>query len=159
MDTHLTLEQLTVRQPGGFMADARAWDTLEVYDNGGSEASSVLPVASASRLVTMDSCELAKIIPMESLLDSKRTPKMKEYNGTTDPINHLNMYTDVMNLNMAPDPVICKAFLQTMTNAARDWFSTLEPNSIASFSDLADKFSTFFASSKRIKNYRISHAA
>ncbi|XP_022864595.1 uncharacterized protein LOC111384541 [Olea europaea var. sylvestris] len=46
---------------------------------------------------------------------------------------------------------MCKAFPQTLTNAARDWFSTLEPNSIASFSDLADKFSSFFASSKRIK--------
>ncbi|XP_022897737.1 uncharacterized protein LOC111411436 [Olea europaea var. sylvestris] len=50
-----------------------------------------------------------------------------------------------------PDQVTCKAFPQTLTNAARDWFSTLKPNSIASFSDLADKFSTFFASSKRIR--------
>ncbi|XP_022843439.1 uncharacterized protein LOC111366994 [Olea europaea var. sylvestris] len=36
-------------------------------------------------------------------------------------------------------------------NTARDWVSTLESNSIASFSDLADKFSAFFASSKRIR--------
>ncbi|XP_022854630.1 uncharacterized protein LOC111375941 [Olea europaea var. sylvestris] len=44
-----------------------------------------------------------------------------------------------------------KAFPQTLTNIARDWFSTLEPNSIASFLDLADKFSAFFASNKRIR--------
>lgn len=56
-----------------------------------------------------------------------------------------------MNLQVAPDQVMCKAFPQTLTNAARDWFSTLESNSIASFSDLADKFSAFFASSKRIR--------
>ncbi|XP_022875581.1 uncharacterized protein LOC111394023 [Olea europaea var. sylvestris] len=56
-----------------------------------------------------------------------------------------------MNLQVAPDQVMCKAFSQTLTNAARDWFSTLEPNSIASFSDLADNFSAFFASSKRIR--------
>ncbi|XP_022872023.1 uncharacterized protein LOC111391100 [Olea europaea var. sylvestris] len=35
---------------------------------------------------------------------------------------------------------MCKAFLQTLTNVARDWFSTLEPNSISSFANLADKF-------------------
>ncbi|XP_022890991.1 uncharacterized protein LOC111406040 [Olea europaea var. sylvestris] len=46
---------------------------------------------------------------------------------------------------------MCKAFPQTLTSAARDWFSTLEPNSIASFADLANKFSAFFASSKRIR--------
>ncbi|XP_022883625.1 uncharacterized protein LOC111400437 [Olea europaea var. sylvestris] len=56
-----------------------------------------------------------------------------------------------MNLQVAPDQVMCRAFPQMLTNTARDWFSTLEPNSIASFSDLADKFSVFFASSKRIR--------
>ncbi|XP_022883442.1 uncharacterized protein LOC111400251 [Olea europaea var. sylvestris] len=56
-----------------------------------------------------------------------------------------------MNLQVASDQVLCKAFLQMLTNAARDWFSTLEPNSIASFLDLADKFSAFFSSSKRIR--------
>ncbi|XP_022889290.1 uncharacterized protein LOC111404761 [Olea europaea var. sylvestris] len=56
-----------------------------------------------------------------------------------------------MNLQVVPNQVMCKAFPQTLTNAARDWFSTLEPNSISSFTDLADKFSAFFASSKRIR--------
>ncbi|XP_022843205.1 uncharacterized protein LOC111366739 [Olea europaea var. sylvestris] len=85
------------------------------------------------------------------LPDRFKYPRIKEYDGTTDPINHLNIYTDVMNLQVAPDQVMCKAFPQTLTNAARDWFSTLEPNSIALFLDLADKFSAFFASSKRIR--------
>ncbi|XP_022888964.1 uncharacterized protein LOC111404383 [Olea europaea var. sylvestris] len=86
-----------------------------------------------------------------SLPDRFKYPRIKEYDGTTDPINHLNVYTDVMNLQVAPDQVMCKAFPQTLTNVARDWFSTLEPNPIASFSDLAEKFSAFFASSKRIR--------
>ncbi|XP_022880847.1 uncharacterized protein LOC111398127 [Olea europaea var. sylvestris] len=85
------------------------------------------------------------------LPDRFKYPRIKEYDGTTDPINHLNAYTNIMNLQVAPDAVICKTFPQTLTNAARDWFSTLEPNSIAHFSDLADKFSAFFASSKRIR--------
>ncbi|XP_022873652.1 uncharacterized protein LOC111392522 [Olea europaea var. sylvestris] len=55
-----------------------------------------------------------------------------------------------------PRSVMCKAFPQTLTNAARDWFSTLESNSIALFSDLADKFSAFFASSKRIRKTAVS---
>ncbi|XP_022862719.1 uncharacterized protein LOC111382920 [Olea europaea var. sylvestris] len=55
------------------------------------------------------------------LPDRFKYPRIKEYDGTTDPINHLNIYTDVMNLQVAPDQVMCKAFLQTLTNAARDW--------------------------------------
>ncbi|XP_022853911.1 uncharacterized protein LOC111375339 [Olea europaea var. sylvestris] len=82
------------------------------------------------------------------LPDRFKYPRIKEYDGMTDPINHL---TDVMNLQVAPDQMMCKAFPQTLTNAARDWFSTLEPNSIASFSNLVDKFSAFFGSSKRIR--------
>lgn len=85
------------------------------------------------------------------LPDRFKYPQVKEYDGMTDPINHLNIYTDIMNLQVAPDAVMCKACPQTLTNAARDWFSTLEPNSISSFSNQADKFSTFFASSKRIR--------
>ncbi|XP_022883400.1 uncharacterized protein LOC111400206 [Olea europaea var. sylvestris] len=85
------------------------------------------------------------------LPDRFKYPRIKEYDRTSDPINHLNVYTDVINLQVALDQVMCKAFPQTLTNAVRDWFSTLEPNFVVSFSDLADKFSTFFASSKRIK--------
>ncbi|XP_022861618.1 uncharacterized protein LOC111381994 [Olea europaea var. sylvestris] len=68
------------------------------------------------------------------LPDKFKYPRIKEYDGTTDPINHLNLYTDIMNLQVAPD----------------------QPNSIASFSDLADKFSAFFASSKRIRKIAAS---
>ncbi|XP_022880904.1 uncharacterized protein LOC111398201 [Olea europaea var. sylvestris] len=100
----------------------------------------------------MDFGEIARIIQEGITAGLQRNARgPTEYDGTIDPINHLNVYTDVMNLQVAPDQVMCKAFPQTLTNAARDWFSTLEPNSIASFSDLADKFSAFFASSKRIR--------
>ncbi|XP_022897809.1 uncharacterized protein LOC111411517 [Olea europaea var. sylvestris] len=54
------------------------------------------------------------------LPDRFKYPRIKEYDRTTDPINHLNVYTDVMNLQVAPDQVMCKAFPQTLTNAARD---------------------------------------
>ncbi|XP_022853592.1 uncharacterized protein LOC111375032 [Olea europaea var. sylvestris] len=86
-----------------------------------------------------------------TLPDRFKYPRIKEYDGTTDPINHLNIYTDIMNLRVTPDQVMCKAFPQTLTNAVRGWFSTFEPNSITSFSDLADKFSAFFVNSKRIR--------
>ncbi|XP_022860313.1 uncharacterized protein LOC111380886 [Olea europaea var. sylvestris] len=161
------------------MADARTRVHHAAHDDGGVGTSGVPQVASGTRSVTIDSVELARIIQegiaagMQQntraaikftpntpftpevlsypLLDRFKYPRIKEYDGTTDPINHLNVYTDIMNLQVAPDAVMCKAFPQTLTNAARDWFSTLEPNSITSFSDLADKFSAFFASSKRIR--------
>lgn len=40
---------------------------------------------------------------------------------------------------------------QILTNAARDWFSILNLNFIASFPDFADKFSASFASYKHIR--------
>ncbi|CAI9779260.1 unnamed protein product [Fraxinus pennsylvanica] len=46
------------------------------------------------------------------LPDRFNYPRVKEYDGTTDPINHLNIYTDIMNLQVAPDAVMCKAFPQ-----------------------------------------------
>lgn len=61
-----------------------------------------------------------------SLTGQIQIPWIKEYDGTTDPISHPNVYMNVMNLQVAPNPVMCKAFLQTLTNTARDWFSTLE---------------------------------
>ncbi|XP_022859015.1 uncharacterized protein LOC111379812 [Olea europaea var. sylvestris] len=164
------------------MADGRARPPNPA--TGGIGTSSIHNMASGSRSVAMDSGEIVWII-QEGITDglqrnaqgligfTPNTPftpeilsyplpdifkytRIKEYDGTTDPINHLNVYTDVMNLQVAPDQVMCKAFPQTLTNAARDWFSTLEPNSIASFLDLADKFSTFFVSSKRIRKIAAS---
>ncbi|XP_022858494.1 uncharacterized protein LOC111379363 [Olea europaea var. sylvestris] len=164
---------------GGFMADAQARAQRHVPNNDGVGASGIPHVTSALRSVTIESEELARIIqegitagllqgnkgsarfspstPFTPeiltfpLPDRFKYPRIKEYDGTTDPINHLNVYTDVMNLQVAPNQVMCKAFPQTLTNAARGWFSILEPNSITSFSDLADKFSAFFASSKCIR--------
>lgn len=126
----------TSAQPRGFIADLQARDTCDAHDNGGS---------GASRLVTMDSRELTRIIqdgitdglqqntqgtigftpntPFSTevlsypLLDRFNFPCIKEYGGTIDPINHLNVYTDLMNLQVIPDLVMCKAFTQTLTNA------------------------------------------
>ncbi|XP_022894052.1 uncharacterized protein LOC111408537 [Olea europaea var. sylvestris] len=128
---------------GGFMADAQARPPN--LANGGVRTSGFIP-----------NTPFTPEILTYPLPDRFKYPRIKEYDGTTDPINHLNVYTDVMNLQVAPDQVMCKAFPQTLTNAARDWFLTLEPNSIASFSDLADKFSAFFASSKRIRKIAAS---
>ncbi|XP_022891671.1 uncharacterized protein LOC111406488 [Olea europaea var. sylvestris] len=163
---------------GGFMADARTRIHHAAHDDDGVGTSGVPQVASGSRSVTIDFAKLARIIQegiavgMQQntraatrftpntpftpevlsypLPDRFKYPRIKEYDGTTDPINHLNVYTDIMNLRVALDAVMCKAFPQTLTNAARDWFSTLEPNSITSFSDLADKLFAL-CSSKRIR--------
>ncbi|XP_022845324.1 uncharacterized protein LOC111368326 [Olea europaea var. sylvestris] len=162
---------------GDFMADTRARPPNPTTSGVGT--SSTHNMASGLRSVAMDFGEIARIIQegitaglqrnargptgftpntpftpeiLSYLLPNRfKYPRIKEYDGMTDPINHLNVYTDVMNLQVAPDQVMCKAFPQTLTNADRDWFSTLEPNSIASFLDLIDKFSAFFASSKRIR--------
>ncbi|XP_022877106.1 uncharacterized protein LOC111395364 [Olea europaea var. sylvestris] len=111
------------------MADARARPPNPA--TGGVETSGIHNMASGSRSVAMDSSEIARIIQEGITAGLQRSawgptgftpnipftpeilsyplpnrfkyPRIKEYDGTSDPINHLNVYTNVMNLQVAPD--------------------------------------------------------
>lgn len=85
-------------------------------------------IASASRSVTIESGELVRIIQngitagllrnmkgstdfipntleiLSYLLSDRfKHPRIKEYYGTTDLINHLSVYTNIINLQVAKD--------------------------------------------------------
>ncbi|KAL5573876.1 hypothetical protein UlMin_023473 [Ulmus minor] len=73
-----------------------------------------------------------------------RLPNMKSYKGTSDPIEHLETYQNLMELHNFSDATKCRAFHLTLTGIARQWYQTLHPRTISTFSDLAGAFVSQF---------------
>ncbi|XP_073314736.1 uncharacterized protein [Primulina huaijiensis] len=83
-----------------------------------------------------------------------RQSNIGEYDGHTDPEEHLGRFENAALLHQYSDGVRCSVFLGTLVRSAQQWFNTLQPNSICSFEDFSAAFLHRFASSKRHqKNY------
>ncbi|XP_073024413.1 uncharacterized protein [Primulina eburnea] len=90
----------------------------------------------------------------EGLPPNFRQSNVGEYDGHTDPEEHLGRFENAALLHQYSDGVRCRVFLGTLVRSAQQWFNTLQPNSIQSFEDFATAFLRRFASSKRHqKNY------
>ncbi|XP_077215667.1 uncharacterized protein LOC143850294 [Tasmannia lanceolata] len=76
-------------------------------------------------------------------------PAVPQYDGTTDPVDHLETFRTMMLLHGASDGFICRAFPTTLTGAARDWYSRIKPNSISNFDDFREDLVRHFMSSRR----------
>ncbi|XP_077245999.1 uncharacterized protein LOC143885828 [Tasmannia lanceolata] len=50
-----------------------------------------------------------------------KMPTIPQYDGTTDPVDHLETFRAMMLLHGASDGFLCRAFQITVTGAARDW--------------------------------------
>ncbi|OMP05634.1 Retrotransposon gag protein [Corchorus olitorius] len=83
-----------------------------------------------------------------------KLPIMETYDGTSDPIDHLEMFKTNMSIHGANDAIMCKAFPATLKKAARSWYSTLKPK--CSFRELGQQFASHFMSSIRHKKTSIS---
>ncbi|XP_038982017.1 uncharacterized protein LOC120110599 [Phoenix dactylifera] len=75
--------------------------------------------------------------------------QIEPYDGSSDPLYHLESYKALMTLQGATNALLCTAFPATLRKAARHWFSGLKPNSILSFEQLGRQLATFFAASRR----------
>ena len=82
-----------------------------------------------------------------------RMPQIKTFDGTRDPIDHLNTYKNQMELHGYQDPVRCRAFVITLKGLALAWFKRLPPSSISSFRELSITFVSHFI---RARAYRKS---
>ncbi|XP_075475860.1 uncharacterized protein LOC142513968 [Primulina tabacum] len=90
----------------------------------------------------------------EGLPPNFRQSNVGEYDGHTDPEEHLGRFENAALLHQYSDGVRCRVFLGTLVRSAQQWFNTLQPNSIQSFEDFSAAFLHRFASSKRHqKNY------
>ena len=73
-----------------------------------------------------------------------RMPQVEAFDGTRDPVNHLNTYKNQMELHGYQDPVRCRAFAITLKGPALAWFNRLSPSSISSFKELSIAFASHF---------------
>ncbi|XP_073278849.1 uncharacterized protein [Primulina huaijiensis] len=90
----------------------------------------------------------------EGLPPNFRQSNVGEYDGHTDPEEHLGRFENAALLHQYSDGVKCRVFLGTLVRSAQQWFNTLQPNSIRSFEDFSAAFLHRFASSKKHqKNY------
>ncbi|KAL2541173.1 Retrotrans gag domain-containing protein [Abeliophyllum distichum] len=85
-----------------------------------------------------------------------KQPKIEKYVGSSDHVDHLRSFVDLMRLQATPDAIMCRTFLPTLRREARDWVATLSPKSIRTFDEFSKSFVTHFASSKRVKKTAIS---
>ena len=73
-----------------------------------------------------------------------RMPQIKAFDGTKDPVDHLNTYKNQMELHRYQDPVRCRAFAITLKGPALTWFNRLPPSSVSSFRELSIAFVSHF---------------
>ena len=66
-----------------------------------------------------------------------RMSQIEVFDGTKDPVNHLNTYKNQMELHGYQDPVRCRAFAITLKGPALSWFNRLPPSSVSSFRELS----------------------
>ena len=73
-----------------------------------------------------------------------RMPQVEAFDGTRDPVDHLNTYKYQMELHGYQDPVQCRAFAITLKGPALAWFNRLPSSSISSFRELSIAFVSHF---------------
>ena len=78
-------------------------------------------------------------IPLKFLM-----PQVETYNGSKDPLDHLESFKTLVHLQVVVDEIMCQAFLTTLNGPARVWFSRLTPNSNSTFKELRAQFSSHF---------------
>ena len=73
-----------------------------------------------------------------------KMPQIETFDGTKDPVNHLNTYKNQMEIHGYQDPVRCRAFAITLKGSDLAWFNRLPPSSISSFKELSIEFVSHF---------------
>ena len=79
-----------------------------------------------------------------SLPTKFRMPQIEMFEGTKDPVDHLNTYKNQMELHGYQGPVRCKAFAITLKGPALTRFNRLLPSLISTFRVLSIAFVSHF---------------
>jgi len=70
------------------------------------------------------------------------------YDGSTDPDEHIDVYTTDIGLFTTSEAIMCRVFPNSLKGMALSWFTKLSPYSIDSFKTLVSLFTTQFATSR-----------
>ncbi|XP_075499061.1 uncharacterized protein LOC142537427 [Primulina tabacum] len=101
-------------------------------------------------------CPFSDIIVREPLPGHFKSAKIKDYDGSSDPEEHLARFENMAMLHCYGDQIKCKVFLTTLIDSAQRWFEGLAPQSILSFEDFQKVFLHQFSSSKKYKRTAFS---
>ncbi|XP_057965281.1 uncharacterized protein LOC131155852 [Malania oleifera] len=77
-------------------------------------------------------------------------PTFERYRGLFDPVNYLDTFKLLMQLQGTLNVIMCRTFVATLKGNAKDWYQTLRLGSIGSFSEMEQHFISHFLSSWRI---------
>jgi hypothetical protein len=78
-----------------------------------------------------------------------RMPSLETFDGSKDPLNHLESFKTVMCLQGVPDEIMCRAFPTILKGPARVWFKKIAPSSVGSFAQLSRLFFNHFIDGQR----------
>ena len=67
---------------------------------------------------------------------------MENYDGSKDPLDHLESFKTLMHLQGISDEIMCRAFPTMMKGSVRIWFCRLTPNFISTFKELSAQFTS-----------------
>ena len=73
-----------------------------------------------------------------------RMPQVETYDGSKDPLDHLESFKTLVHLQGVVDEIMCQAFPTMLKSPARLWFSRLTSNYISTFKELSAQFSSHF---------------
>ena len=76
-------------------------------------------------------------------------PKLRIYDGTSDPAYHVQHFQHSMALWIGNEPLTCKVSPSSLGDLALNWFSHLKPRSIRIFQELTGSFVTHFVTNSR----------
>ena len=76
-------------------------------------------------------------------------PKLRVYDGISDPADHVQRYQHSMALWIGNESLMCKVFPSSLGDLALKWFSLLKPRSIHSFREVAGSFVTYFVTNSK----------
>ncbi|KAL0456350.1 UNVERIFIED_CONTAM: hypothetical protein Slati_0974200 [Sesamum latifolium] len=85
-----------------------------------------------------------------------RTRAIAEYDGTTDPQEHLSQFENTALLHRYTDIIKCRVFLTTFARAAQQWFNQLPLAVIWRFWEFRSLFLHQFASSRKHRKTELS---
>ncbi|XP_073103482.1 uncharacterized protein [Elaeis guineensis] len=92
---------------------------------------------------------LSRLILDEPIPNRFKVPHVKPYDGSTDPVDHLESYKALMTIQRATDAHLCIGFPATLRKAARAWYSGLRSGSFHSFGQLEHSFVIHFSTSQK----------
>ncbi|XP_057427603.1 uncharacterized protein LOC130720883 [Lotus japonicus] len=77
-------------------------------------------------------------------------PKMKLYEGDSDPTEHINFFVRVMQYAGASDPIYCRCFPVSLGKGPMNLFQNLPNNSIHSWEGVMSSFLSQYSSMRNI---------